>query len=126
MTATLEKKTTPFDPDAVIRSGPALQRWRREAKISRPLYAALSDCSERTLATIEKKSRLSMGKERKINEAHRLIAALAEIMEPTSIGDWLRSPNEWFNGRSPVEVLAEGKADKLWDMIFHTREGGFV
>ncbi len=115
-----------FDPRAEIKSGPALQRWRRKVKISRPVYAVLSDCSERSLATLEAKNRLSMGKQRKLNEARRLIVGLSEIMEPENIAPWLKQPNEWFDGRTPLQALEEGKADKIWELIFHTREGGYL
>ena len=115
-----------FDPRAEIKSGPALQRWRRKVKISRPVYAVLSDCSERTLATLEGKNRLSMAKQRKLNEARRLIMALAEIMEPENIAPWLKKPNEWFDGRTPLEAMDEGKVDKIWELIFHTKAGGYL
>ncbi len=80
-----------FNPSAEIKSGPALQQWRRKVKISRPVYAALSNCSERTLATLEAKTRLSMGKQRKLNEARRLIVGLSEIMEPEDIAPWFEA-----------------------------------
>ena len=115
-----------FDPSAEIKSGPALQQWRRKVKISRPVYAALSDCSERTLATLEAKTRLSMGKQRKLNEARRLIVGLSEIMEFQNIAPWLKQPNEWFDDRTPLQALEEGKADKIWELIFHTKEGGYL
>jgi hypothetical protein len=115
-----------FDPRAEIKSGPALQRWRRKVKISRPVYAVLSDCSERTLATLESKNRLSMEKQRKLNEARRLIVGLAEIMEPENIVPWLKKPNEWFDGRTPLEAMDEGKVDKIWELIFHTKAGGYL
>jgi len=115
-----------FDPRAEIKSGPALQRWRRKVKISRPMYAVLSDCSVRTLATLESKNRLSMAKQRNLNEARRLIMGLSEIMESENIAPWLKKPNEWFDGRTPLQALDEGKADKIWELIFHTKEGGYL
>jgi len=121
-----KRQAVEFDPRAEIKSGPALQRWRRKAKISRPVYAVMSDCSERTLATLEAKNRLSMEKQRKLNETRRLIVGLSEIMESKNIAPWLKKPNEWFDGRTPLQALEEGKADKIWELIFHTKEGGYL
>ena len=103
-----------------------LKHWRRQIKINRDLYADLSACSLRTLATLEKKPQLSLGKERKLNETRRLIEALCDIMEPDHIAAWMEKPNDWFAGRSPRRAIKEGKSDKVWELIFHTKEGGFL
>ncbi len=123
--ATTKHKQGAFNIREKITSGPALYRWRREVKISRPDYATISGCSTRTLATIESKNRLSLEKVRKVNEARRLILGLSEIMESDNVGAWLKQPNEWFDGNTPLEAIKAGKADKLWELIFHTREGGY-
>ena len=109
-----------------IHSGPALMKWRRRLGISRPVYAVLSDCSERTLATQEAKPRLALEKMRKLNESHRLLVALGQIMEPAQVSKWLTTPNEWFEGKRPLAVIRAGRADQVWDMILHTREGGYA
>lgn len=109
-----------------IHSGPALMKWRRQFGISRPVYAVLSNCSERTLATQEAKPRLVLEKERKLNESHRLIVALGQIMEPAQVSKWLTTPNKWFEGKKPLAVIRAGRADQVWDMILHTREGGYA
>ena len=67
-----------------------------------------------------------MQKQRKLNEARRLIVGLAEIMEPENIASWLETPNEWFAGKTPLRALDEGKIDKVWELIFHTKEGGYL
>ena len=109
-----------------IHSGHALMKWRRNLGISRPVYAVLSNCSERTLATQEAKPRLALEKERALNESHRLLVALGQIMEPAQVSKWLVAPNEWFEGQKPLAVIRAGRADQVWDMIRHTREGGYA
>jgi len=126
MTTATMKKTKTFNPHEKINSGPTLQRWRRQIKISRPVYAELSDCALRTLATLERKNRLSLNKERKLNQTRRLIEALCEIMEPAHVAPWLQQPNDWFDGRTPLQAVKEGKIDKVWELIFHTKEGGYL
>lgn len=109
-----------------IHSGPALMKWRRTLGISRPVYAKLSDLSERTLADKEAKPRLTLDKERKLNETHRLLLALCQIMEPDQVSNWLATPNEWFGGKTPLNVIRQGRMEQVWDMIYHTREGGYT
>ena len=119
------KEPTAFDVHQPIRSGADLMQWRRTLGISRPVYAALSDCSERTLATQEAQRHLELDKLRNLNETHRLLMGLCEIMEPANVAPWLNEPNDWFDGQTPLKVIHSGKIDQVWDMIYHTREGGF-
>ena len=51
---------------------------------------------------------------------------MSEIMEPESIAPWLKQPNEWFDGHTPLQALEEGKADKIWELISHTKECGYL
>ena len=51
---------------------------------------------------------------------------LAEIMAPETIAEWLQTPNEWFDDNTPLETIDHGKIDKVWELIYHTREGGFL
>jgi len=119
-------KTMTIELRKPIRSGPALKSWRRQIGITRPVYATLSNCSERTLATQEGKPRLSLESTRNINETRRLLIALCDIMEPENITTWLNEKNEWFEGHPPIKIIRQGKIDKIWEMIYHTREGGYA
>jgi len=101
-------------------------KWRRQAGISRPVFASLSNCSERTLATQEAKRRLALRENRNLTETRRLILALSEIMDPTQIGPWLNAKNEWFDGKTPLQIIQAGRIDQVWEMIYHTREGGYA
>lgn len=108
-----------------IRSGRRLMQWRRKIGIARPVFAALSGCSVRSVATQEAKSRLSLPKERKLNETYRLLLGLCEIMDPGSLSNWLKEPNEWFAGQTPMDVIAQGRMDKVWELIHHTKAAGY-
>jgi len=125
-TITKERAVLHPEMNKAIKSGPALKKWRRDLHITRVTYAALSGCSERTLATMEKRPRLSIDKLRHIQEAKRLITALGEIMEPLQISSWLHQRNEWFGKATPMEVIEQGKIDQLWELIYHTRNGGYM
>ena len=123
MTATKGKE---FNLLCRIQSGSALKDWRRQIGITRPVYAKISHCSERTLATIESKKKLTLSKERKLNETHRLLLALCEIMEPKLVKNWLREPNEWLDDNTPMQIIEQGKMDKLWELVYHTRSNGYL
>lgn len=116
----------PFKAGQPIHSGRDLMRWRRQIGVSRPVFAILSACSERTLATEESRRRLNLQKERKLNETHRLLVGLCGIMNPNSIGKWLHERNPWFGERTPLEVIRSGQVDQVWAMIHHTRQSGYA
>jgi hypothetical protein len=111
---------------APIRSGHRLMKWRRTIGITRPVFAVLSSCSERSVATQEAKSRLSLPKERNLNEAHRLLLGLCEIMDSESVSDWLNEANEWFDNQTPMAVIKQGKIDKVWELVYHTKTAGYL
>ncbi len=56
-------------------------------------------------------------------ELERLTIALAEIMKRESIGPWLQTPNDAFDGLKPLEVIDRGEIDRIWTMIYHLRSG---
>jgi len=65
-----------------------------------------------------------MSTERQISEVIQSIEqALGRVMRPESVGPWLRTPNPSFEGRTPVEVIEGGEADRIRRMI-HELESG--
>ena len=53
------------------------------------------------------------------------VNALAEVVEPEMIGEWMKTPNEAFDGLKPLEVIERGEADRIWQMIYEMRSGVF-
>lgn len=99
--------------------------WRKSHGITRVTFAKVANCSERKLATYEKQTVLPKPVQRQANEAVRLLGALSEIIPESNLADWLKAPNPGFKGRSPIDVMAAGETDLLWDMIYQTRTGAF-
>jgi hypothetical protein len=64
-------------------------------------------------------------KEKKLNETRHLLEGLCDIMEPNNVAAWMEQPSDWFAGRTPNQAVKDGKIDKVWELIYHTREGGF-
>lgn len=56
----------------------------------------------------------------------QLVNALAEVVEPKTIGEWLKMPNEAFAGFKPLKVIERGEADRIWQMIYEMRFGAFL
>ncbi len=49
--------------------------------------------------------------------------ALAEIMDADDIAAWMESPNQAFDGSTPLQLVERGEIDRLWQMIFAIRTG---
>src|SRR6266404_1065292 len=56
-------------------------------------------------------------------EMDRLLDALARLMQPKEVGQWLKQPNPAFDGSSPVQVIERGQIDRLWRMLYHAESG---
>ena len=128
-TAIKSKPTSKPKPAAGIsvKSGPALMHWRRERGLSRPLFADIADCSERTLATYESKAKLPAKFVRPVTEAMRLVSALREIAgDDDALKDWLQKPNPAFAKKTPLSLIKTGQADVLWEMVYQIRQGAFA
>jgi hypothetical protein len=85
--------------------------------------ATLVGVTERTLNTLEAGGELSPAVQRRVTEIARLYAELATVVKPAAIGKWLIKPNDAFDGHSAVDLIAGGKIDRLWKMIFMLRSG---
>jgi hypothetical protein len=62
-------------------------------------------------------------KRRRLKELDRVRARLSDVMAPEAIPSWLDTPNEAFDGLTPLEVIERGEIDRLWNMIFYLESG---
>ena len=96
----------------------------RNAFGGRRIVARLTGLSERTLASLETLGQpCSAANRRRVNELERLRSALLEIMQPDFIRTWMDAPNERLTGRTPLETVERGEADRLWALIERVRSG---
>jgi hypothetical protein len=110
-----------------IKSGHALKTWRQGQGISRPLFAQIADCSERTLASYESLARLPVKFTRPVAESVRLILALRELTGDTAaLKEWILKPNAAFDRRTPLSLINSGEIDVLWSMVYQIRQGSFA
>jgi transcriptional regulator with XRE-family HTH domain len=103
--------------------GCPLRVFRDKLKLSRPLFARLMGCSERTLANWESGRHLPEIYKSRLNELQKLYTVLAESVDPEAIGSWITLPNEDFEGLKPLELIERGETYRIWRMIFLLKPG---
>ncbi len=108
-------------------NGMKLMKWRQEKGISREIFANMAHFSVRKLATYEKSEKLPEKVIRPVTETMRLIKALQELCGDTGeLKVWLNSVNPAFDGKRPLDVIAAGRSDLLWEMVHQLRQGAFA
>jgi len=105
-----------------VRPSMALE-LRQRLQLSQAVFARLLPVSVRTLATLESGAPATDVVSRRRTELKRLTEALAEVIKRESLGKWLQTPNEAFDGLKPIEVIDRGEIDRLWSMIYFLRSG---
>jgi transcriptional regulator with XRE-family HTH domain len=96
---------------------------RHELGLSRKVFSRLTGFSERALARWEGGAEPDEPGLRRIREAARFQARLAEVVPAGDIAQWLDTPNDAFDGLKPLEVIERGEIDRLWNMIFYLESG---
>ncbi len=96
---------------------------RKRLQLNQAVFARMLPVSVRSLATLESGSRPTEGVARRLNELERLTNALSDVINKDSLGTWLQTPNQSFDGLKPLEVIDRGEMDRLWSMIFFLRSG---
>jgi hypothetical protein len=56
-------------------------------------------------------------------EMDRLLDALARLMQPKEVGQWLKQPNPAFDSSTPVQVIERGQIDRIWRMLYYAESG---
>jgi DNA-binding transcriptional regulator YiaG len=91
--------------------------------VSRNTFARLLGYSERAIVDWETRGRPSSSAHQHITEIRRLYDALAAVIDPSSLGAWVQTPNPAFDGLKPLEVIERGETDRIWRMIFDLESG---
>lgn len=96
---------------------------RRKLDVSQKVMARLLGVTERTIIDLEAGRAISEGIGRRVTELGRLQRDLSKVVQPRAIGRWLAESNDAFDGDAPADLIAKGKVDLLWRMIFELRSG---
>lgn len=100
-----------------------VEALRRKLEITQRDMARLLGITERTLIDLEQGRPLSTSISRRVTEIERLTRELAKVVRQQRIGSWLSEPNDAFDENAPTDLIASGKSDLLWQMIFELRSG---
>jgi DNA-binding transcriptional regulator YiaG len=96
---------------------------RNRLGVSQEELARITGYSVRAIAGWESGKKLSGPARQKVAETERLRAALAEIVPPAELGEWMRTPNSAFEGQTPIQVIERGEADRIWRVIIQIDSG---
>ena len=96
---------------------------RQKLGVTQKVMARLLGVTERTVIDLEAGRALSEGIGRRVTELGRLQRELGKVVRSGAIGRWLTEPNDAFDGDAPADLIAKGKADLLWRMVFELRSG---
>jgi hypothetical protein len=102
---------------------PRFDYYRRTYRVKRDDLTRLSGFAPRTVAAWASGEKPSDSSVRKLTEIHRFLTALSELIDPSAIGPWLRSPNPAFDGATPLQLFERGESDRLWRMIYELESG---
>lgn len=91
--------------------------------MAREAFGRLVNVSVRTIADVESNKKKVDKLQRNYVEVKRLCDSLSEVINPDSLGEWFRDPNEAFGGLKPMEVIERGEIDRLWEMFYRLRSG---
>ena len=83
----------------------------------------LTGYSSRAIADWASGKPLSQSSAQRVTEIERLCDALGKVVKPESIGRWLQTPNDAFDGSTPLQVIERGEVDRLWRMIYRLESG---
>ena len=98
-------------------------KLRSRFGVSRDTFARMTGFSTRSIASWETSTKPSAPALQRIREFQRLITALSEVITADAIPEWLQTPNPAFEERTPAEVISNGEADRIWEMVFRLRSG---
>ena len=100
-----------------------IEAVRRKLDVTQKVMARILGVTERTIIDLEGGRPLSEGIGRRLTELDRLQRELGKVVRSQAIGLWLTEPNDAFDGDAPADLIAKGKIDLLWQMVFELRSG---
>jgi len=100
-----------------------LRHYRTTFRMPQPFVVRLTGFSPRSVAKWSEGVLPSPKQEKALVEMDRLLEALARVMQPAQVGQWLKSPNPAFDGSTPLQVVERGESDRLWHMLFDLESG---
>lgn len=98
----------------------------RRYKVVRPDLTRLTGYSQRAVDKWAAGDKPGPAAKKHLKEIVRLFDALADLMETDYVGEWIKTPNEAFEGSTPLQVIERGEVDRIWRMIYRLETGEAV
>ncbi len=108
---------------AATASGFSVKDFCGRFRIVRPDLTRLTGYSQRAVDQWAAGDKPSSAAQKQLREVVRLFDGLADIMESGYVGEWLKTPNEAFDGSTPLQVIERGESDRIWRMIYQLQTG---
>lgn len=111
-------KPAQVSTDRIIRG------LREDFGVNQSMMVRLSGYSPRSIISWSKGTKATKPAAIKFTELSRLFEALADLTQNREeVTAWLETPNEAFDGSTPLQVIERGESDRLWRMIYFLRSG---
>ena len=108
----------------LVQDGPTQKlELRARLQMARPTFGKIVNVAERTIADVESGGESINKLKRPYNEVYKLCEALSEVVDPACLGEWFQTPNDSFDGLTPIELIEQGDIDQLWNMVFELQTG---
>ena len=58
-----------------------------------------------------------------VKDLQSIKESLEALFEPKEIRRWLHTPKSMFAGKTPIEIIAKGEADRILEILTRLEEG---
>jgi uncharacterized protein (DUF2384 family) len=86
-------------------------------------FSRMTGYSLRAVADWRAGRPLSQSTGQRLKEISRLCEALGKVVRSECVGEWLQTPNDAFDGSTPLQVIERGEVDRLWRMVYRLKSG---
>lgn len=101
-----------------------IQGLRENFGVNQHMMVRLSGYSPRSIISWSKGTKATKPAAIKFTELSRLFEALADLTQnQNEVTAWLETPNDAFDGSTPLQVIERGESDRLWRMIYFLQSG---
>lgn len=109
---------------AQVSTDRIIRGLREDFGVNQSMMVRLSGYSPRSIISWSKGTKATKPAAIKFTELSRLFEALADLTQNREeVTAWLETPNEAFDGSTPLQVIERGESDRLWRMIYFLRSG---
>lgn len=106
------------------RTDKIIKGFREDYGLNQNMIVRLTGYSPRSIISWSQGKKAQKPAAMKFTELNRLFEALADLTQNREeVAAWLETPNDAFEGSTPLQVIERGESDRLWSMIYYLRSG---